>query len=75
LLESVRLGQLLECPVDCGLSSWDAYTPCTRSCAGEQLEIATRRRVITHQPSHGGASCGPTEHSKECPLVQCSECS
>ena len=73
LYESAGVGTLA-CPVDCALSSWGGFSPCSRTCIGHGTEVATRQRLIVHDPSHGGTSCGPTEQTKECPLVQCGEC-
>ncbi|CAE7251463.1 SSPO [Symbiodinium natans] len=52
----------IACPVDCELTDWDGWTPCTPYCSGTQQ----RSRSIVTQPFAGGAACGVTAEEVSC---------
>lgn len=52
----------IECPIDCKLSDWEAWTPCNPYCQGDQQ----RSRSIISLPYAGGASCGETSQVANC---------
>ncbi|CAE7739327.1 Sspo [Symbiodinium sp. CCMP2592] len=52
----------IACPVDCVMTEWGGWTPCTPYCSGKQQ----RNRVILTQPFAGGAACGETAEEISC---------
>lgn len=61
------------CPVDCAVSDWASWEPCSLECgSGEQ----TRHRAVLVVPRHGGLVCPPLVESRPCntnpcPVVTC----
>jgi hypothetical protein len=56
-----------ECPEDCEVASWSAWSTCTKSCGeGDQ----TRTRVTT-EPGFGGVACPHSEESQACNSHEC----
>ncbi|CAE7555101.1 Hmcn1 [Symbiodinium pilosum] len=53
---------LIACPVDCEMTDWGGWTPCTPYCDGKQQ----RSRSIITQPYAGGAACGETAEEMSC---------
>ena len=53
------------CPVDCEMSVWSAWSPCSRSCG---TGVRSRQRSVTTPPQHWGAQC-PTNLEEEEPCV------
>ena len=56
------------CAVDCQLSSWGGWGPCSTTCSGG---LAKRLRNIVVNVAHGGAACGATRNSKSCNTQYC----
>jgi len=56
------------CAVDCQLSSWGGWGPCSTTCGGG---LAKRLRNIVVNVAHGGAACGATRNSKSCNTQYC----
>ena len=51
------------CPVDCVVSVFSDWSPCTQSCGnGTQ----TRSRNVTTPPDHGGAACPALDQVRSC---------
>ncbi|XP_065052775.1 thrombospondin type-1 domain-containing protein 7A-like [Rhopilema esculentum] len=50
------------CPFDCKLSSWSAYTPCSRKCGSG---VKTRFRTIVQEATHGGQMCAVANGEKQ----------
>ncbi len=44
------------CPVDCKVSDWSLWDPCTKDCGGGTQK---RTKSIITQPQHGGQACPP----------------
>jgi len=42
------------CPVNCELSAWDAWTPCTQTCGGG---VQSRDREVAIAAGYGGLDC------------------
>ncbi len=56
------------CPVDCVVSAFSDWTPCTQSCGnGTQ----TRSRSVTTSPAHGGAACPALDQARSCNEQPC----
>jgi hypothetical protein len=51
------------CPADCVMSSWSAYTECSKECAGG---FKIRYRNVTSLPADGGKACGAAEEVLVC---------
>lgn len=56
------------CPVDCVMGDWTPFSACSVTC-GTGVEV--RSRPIITPAQHGGAACGNTSESRECPLQPC----
>ena len=57
-----------ECPVDCTLSSWSQWAPCSRSCGGGS---ARRTRSVTRAAVQGGIKCGALSQTQACNVMLC----
>lgn len=57
-----------ESPVDCQLSEWSSWSPCSGSCDFGQ---SSKHREILRQPMNGGLPCGPTIRRRRCYLRKC----
>ena len=57
-----------ECDIDCVVSSWGPWTPCSAECAGG---FKTRTRVIITFPAGTGRACPPDSHSVVCNEAPC----
>ena len=51
------------CPLDCQLSSFNAWTTCTHTC-GAGTRFCSRSIVVA--PQYGGVACGSTIQSSKC---------
>jgi len=73
-LEETRPCATAPCPVDCMISDWTEWSPCTAACGSG---TRTRTRSIEQQASGGGLPC-PEENSvnDQCSIRPCdtSEC-
>ncbi|XP_069125616.1 spondin-1-like isoform X3 [Argopecten irradians] len=58
-----------KCPVDCVLSEWGEWTPCSHTC-GDNAAQKRRKRVIK-RPKRGGMDCPPRREKKFCVLPVC----
>eukprot|EP01004_Peranema_trichophorum_P003198 NODE_21_length_5193_cov_112.595266_g17_i0.p1 GENE.NODE_21_length_5193_cov_112.595266_g17_i0~~NODE_21_length_5193_cov_112.595266_g17_i0.p1 ORF type:complete len:1676 (-),score=495.00 NODE_21_length_5193_cov_112.595266_g17_i0:119-5146(-) len=56
------------CPVDCVLSTWTGWTPCSKFCGSG---VSKRSRTIVTQPENGGIACLATEESVVCNTDPC----
>jgi hypothetical protein len=54
--------------VDCGMSEWQTWGTCTKSCGGG---VQSRTRRIVTPPSAGGAPCPKTADSVPCNTQSC----
>jgi hypothetical protein len=62
------------CPVDCKLSPWSEWSPCSKPCREAADDVVTRRRTRTIQtpPAFGGEACPtPLEEVEVCDLPVC----
>ena len=57
-----------ECPVDCAVSQWDDYDPCTKSCGAGTRK---RMRSIVRLAAHGGVPCPGTVEVDVCNSQPC----
>jgi hypothetical protein len=56
------------CPADCKMSSWTAWTTCTKSCSGG---THLRSRSVVALAAHGGKKCGAPTENKQCNTFVC----
>lgn len=56
------------CPVDCVVSAWSAWGPCSAPCGGG---TQTRTRTITTFPAFGGAPCPSLTDTQVCNDLPC----
>jgi len=67
LTYQMRCG-MFRCPVDCGMSSWSAFTKCTKEC---EMGSKLRSRSIVVKPKNGGEKCEDTAESQVCNTGSC----
>ena len=60
---------LTPCPINCGLSQWGAWSPCSITCGDEGQGIKERHRHIANQAQYGGQPCpvDPLRQTDVCP--------
>ena len=56
------------CPIDCALSSWSTWSPCSEECGGG---TQSESRTIITQPQNGGQACGFLTHTQPCNTQVC----
>eukprot|EP01013_Petalomonas_cantuscygni_P015357 TRINITY_DN3164_c0_g1_i1.p1 TRINITY_DN3164_c0_g1~~TRINITY_DN3164_c0_g1_i1.p1 ORF type:complete len:6949 (+),score=1286.42 TRINITY_DN3164_c0_g1_i1:147-20993(+) len=57
-----------DCPQDCEVSVWNAWTSCSSMCGtGSQ----TRQRTVDTMPGAGGQACPPLSETRECVGQDC----
>ena len=59
----------MKCPLNCILSRWTEFTPCSRKCGSG---IKTRFRTVVQKATHGGQACN-TENEQITETVPCIE--
>jgi len=52
-----------QCPVDCKVEDWSAWSDCSATCGGG---VKTKRRGVIQQPESGGDICPPLEEAEAC---------
>jgi hypothetical protein len=57
-----------KCPVDCQVSSWNAWSSCSKKCGGG---VKTRSRKVLVQPLAGGKACPALTESEVCNQASC----
>ena len=68
LLEETQQCNTDPCPIDCQVSDWGAWGPCSATCDGG---TQTRTRTVTTQPLYGGTSCGNLQETQSCNTDTC----
>ncbi|OWF40184.1 spondin-1-like isoform X1 [Mizuhopecten yessoensis] len=58
-----------KCPVDCVLSEWGEWTPCSQTCGDNAVQ--KRRKRVIKRPKRGGMDCPPRREKKFCVLPVC----
>ena len=56
------------CPVDCVVSVYGHWGPCSKSCGGG---VHTRTREVTRAAAHGGVACPPVAEQGTCNEQPC----
>merc|ERR1740138_470574 len=56
------------CPVDCKMTDWEEWTPCTKSCDGGEKK---RRRSVDVPAAYGGKPCGALQEQAGCYTEPC----
>ena len=67
-LDQVRPCETHPCPVDCVVSNWGAYSPCTVTCS---TGTRTRSRSVITNAQHGGVQCGNLTEVGACDAGPC----
>jgi len=62
--------QECECPVDCEVSEWSAWSTCSKNCG---TGVSRRTRTVTRQSANGGKQCPALVEEKECNKQGCPE--
>ncbi|XP_064488880.1 spondin-1-like isoform X2 [Ornithodoros turicata] len=57
------------CPVDCMLTPWGEWQPCSKTCGPGAVQ--ERHRTVKRHPKNGGTSCAPTFERRYCSLPPC----
>lgn len=68
-LEEVEKCMHPECPTDCMLSEWSAWSECNKSCGKGHM---IRSRMVKLEPQFGGMPCPETVQRKKCKVRKCS---
>ncbi|XP_022251017.1 spondin-1-like isoform X2 [Limulus polyphemus] len=58
-----------KCPVDCKMTSWSQWSPCSVSCGPGGFQ--KRVREIKREPKRGGLSCKPLIEEQPCNQKMC----
>ena len=56
------------CPVNCEVSSWSAYLPCSVTCG---VGVHVRSRTVTQHADHGGYTCPALFETMQCEEAPC----
>ena len=56
------------CPIDCAMSAWTEWTPCTQACGPG---IQTRTRTVVTAAANGGVPCAELVQSQNCAKSAC----
>lgn len=56
------------CPVDCVVSDWSAWGPCSAPCGGG---TQTRSRTVLTFPANGGQPCPQMTQTQDCNTLPC----
>lgn len=56
------------CPVDCSMSAWSWWSPCSKSCGKGSK---TRSRTVHTRKSGSGKECLPTSETMDCKMDSC----
>ena len=67
-LEETQSCNTEPCPVDCVVSAWSPWTPCSAPCDGGTM---TRSRTIVETPANGGAACPALQETQPCNTEPC----
>lgn len=68
-LKTSRVCSTQGCPIACQVSTFSAWSSCSRSCGAHG--VMTKRRSIVVSPKYGGTLCPPLSASKACNTVLC----
>ena len=56
------------CPIDCKMTAWSAWSQCTKTCAGGSR---SRSRSVSVEAYFGGVACGHKAESDPCNMSNC----
>ncbi len=56
------------CPQDCVVSSWSAWSACTKACGGG---VQTQTRTVDTPAANGGAACLVLQQQQPCNKQEC----
>eukprot|EP00918_Siedleckia_nematoides_P099754 GHVU01218140.1.p1 GENE.GHVU01218140.1~~GHVU01218140.1.p1 ORF type:complete len:1077 (+),score=264.82 GHVU01218140.1:252-3233(+) len=68
-LEESQVCNDINCPLDCHVEEWSAWSNCTKTCGADGLK--SRQRGVQQQPANGGAACPPTAQAEPCNRLPC----
>ncbi|XP_043084299.1 spondin-1b isoform X2 [Puntigrus tetrazona] len=71
-LEQVETCMFPQCPTDCMLSEWSAWSDCNKSCGKGHM---IRSRMVKLEPQFGGVPCPETVQRKKCKVRKCTKSS
>ena len=60
----------VECPGDCVVNAWSAYSVCSKACSGGN---ATRTRTVVRKPQSGGLGCPLLQDTVGCNSQPCDQ--
>ncbi|CAL1534947.1 unnamed protein product [Lymnaea stagnalis] len=59
------------CPIDCEMTEWNEWSPCSETCGDSSVQIRRRRRI--RKPSHGGKTCPAKKEKRFCNVPMCTD--
>ncbi|EEC16558.1 F-spondin, putative [Ixodes scapularis] len=69
LVQRRRCKENPPCPVDCMLTPWSEWRPCSKTCGVGAVQ--ERHRTIKRHPKNGGSTCDATFERRYCTLPPC----
>jgi len=70
-LRMTRTCNDFDCPIDCKVSTWTDWSPCSKSCHWGNIGQSRRARSILVPPQHGGEACPSLDATKTCNDFPC----
>jgi hypothetical protein len=67
-LTTMRKCKQIACPVECQLSSWSAWSKCSKECGGG---VQSQTRSLEVKPKNGGGACDALTQTQPCNSGSC----